>query len=254
VTALYVALALSLNAFAFFGARYAVGRRSGLSGLAETLGMRVRWPRASLVERLVFTGVGPAACYLVAGTLIAAGTGLAGKSVADEQSLRVVVWPDGPAARAGLRDGDRVESVDGAPVTDWDGLKRAIGAHRGEPVTVVVVRDGREVVLTPTADASGKIHVGPPIERVSIGALEAATLVLVGPAKVLAGAARSWLAYILRAPGAPELTTSAQMGNLFELASARFGDEVSFIGSLNAYYLWVVALLALLFFPRGPAA
>ncbi len=51
---------------------------------------------------------------------------------------------EAPAARAGLRSGDRVESVDGEPVEDWTGFARAYAAQRSGPVLLEVVRGESE--------------------------------------------------------------------------------------------------------------
>ena len=48
-----------------------------------------------------------------------------------------------PAQIAGMRSGDRVVSINNAPITDFDSVGKAIRAHNGEPITVVVDRDGR---------------------------------------------------------------------------------------------------------------
>ncbi|GAA2457038.1 M50 family metallopeptidase [Actinomadura vinacea] len=49
--------------------------------------------------------------------------------------------PPSPAARAGLRAGDRVVSFNGLPVADWTQLRRAIGTARpGQTAWVVVQR------------------------------------------------------------------------------------------------------------------
>ncbi len=48
-----------------------------------------------------------------------------------------------PAYAAGMRDGDTIDSVAGAAVTDWDSLLDAVsGLTPGEPVEVLVERDG----------------------------------------------------------------------------------------------------------------
>jgi Do/DeqQ family serine protease len=65
------------------------------------------------------------------------------------------VWPGGAAARAGLKQGDIVTSVDGAPVVDAAALNYAVGTHRpGETLRVNVRRAGGEQALT--------VHAEPP--------------------------------------------------------------------------------------------
>ncbi len=58
-----------------------------------------------------------------------------------------------PAARAGLRRGDRVVSAAGQPVRTWAQLVAAIQGHPGRPLPLVVQRAGRPVALTVTPDA-----------------------------------------------------------------------------------------------------
>ena len=52
------------------------------------------------------------------------------------------VVADGPAARAGLQAGDRVISVDGHTVKDWDDLVAQITPHPGGTISLTYVRDG----------------------------------------------------------------------------------------------------------------
>lgn len=62
------------------------------------------------------------------------------------------VQADSPAQVAGLRPGDTVSAIGGAPVADWDALATAIRSGGVHPVVLTVVRDGvsRQVTLTPT--------------------------------------------------------------------------------------------------------
>ncbi|TYB43378.1 M50 family metallopeptidase [Actinomadura chibensis] len=81
--------------------------------------------------------------------------------------------PPSPAARAGLRAGDRVVSFNGTPVSDWHDLTKEIGrAKPGQTVPVVVQRPGvaRPVTLPVTlADVDGAAFVGMSAKVVGAG-------------------------------------------------------------------------------------
>ncbi len=79
------------------------------------------------------------------------------------------VLPDGPAGRAGLQTGDRVEAVEGQPVASWQALVKIVRASAGHPLTLTLEHQGitRAVTLTPQAENGeggevvGKIGVSP---------------------------------------------------------------------------------------------
>ena len=61
------------------------------------------------------------------------------------------VIADGPAARAGLRQGDRIVEIEEQPVRDPDDVSAVVNARRpGDEVQVVVERDGERRTLTVT--------------------------------------------------------------------------------------------------------
>jgi membrane-associated protease RseP (regulator of RpoE activity) len=55
----------------------------------------------------------------------------------------------GPAALAGVRDGDRVVSFDGTPITSWKQFTQLVRDHDAGQATLVVDRDGQRLTLTP---------------------------------------------------------------------------------------------------------
>lgn len=55
-----------------------------------------------------------------------------------------------PAAAAGLKPGDRFLSFNGAPVTDWETIQKAIRSNDAEAATLVVDRAGSQVTLEVT--------------------------------------------------------------------------------------------------------
>ena len=85
-------------------------------GTVRTLRLTVTDPRALTAPHALLAGLGFAPAY---------------------PRLRPVVArvePGSPAARAGLRPGDRILSLDGKPVHSWAALVRFVSARPGEPV------------------------------------------------------------------------------------------------------------------------
>jgi membrane-associated protease RseP (regulator of RpoE activity) len=66
--------------------------------------------------------------------------------------------PASPAKRVGVRAGDKIVAVAGTPVRDWTQMGEVIRRQAaGQPVTVTVQRDGRELTLHPSlAVVSGR--------------------------------------------------------------------------------------------------
>lgn len=103
----------------------------------------------------------------------------------------------GPAAAAGLREGDRVLAIDGQAVADAQALREAIRAaidgERGRPMRWEIEREGARQVLavTPRVHEEGGARIG----RIDayVGAAPEMVTVRRGPVDGLAkGAARTW--------------------------------------------------------------
>lgn len=60
------------------------------------------------------------------------------------------VIPGHVAQQAGLRSGDRIVALNGAPVHEWEQLAKGIHASPGRPVRLTVERDGQQLVLEVT--------------------------------------------------------------------------------------------------------
>jgi membrane-associated protease RseP (regulator of RpoE activity) len=72
--------------------------------------------------------------------------------------------PASPAAKAGFRPGDKIESIDGTPIRSWNQVTSIIQKSTNETLRIVVSRASREVTLTavpvsnqiPKLDANGR--------------------------------------------------------------------------------------------------
>jgi S1-C subfamily serine protease len=69
--------------------------------------------------------------------------------LSDTGAVRVAgVQGDGPAARAGMREGDVLLTLDSQPVAGIDDLYRLLSAERIEvPCRIEVLRDGKRLVV-----------------------------------------------------------------------------------------------------------
>lgn len=55
-----------------------------------------------------------------------------------------------PAQQAGIRDGDFIRSINGAPIRSWRGIDAAVDNSRGKPLAIDVERNGTQLAFTVT--------------------------------------------------------------------------------------------------------
>ncbi len=127
------------------------------SGTSSGVGFAVP---AAIVRRVVETAAGGGQAvvrpWLGARTQTVTGEIARSLGLSTPQGALVAdIWPGGPAARAGLRRGDVILSVDGRPATDAAAVTYAISSRRpGESLRLGVRREnGREETLTLRAEA-----------------------------------------------------------------------------------------------------
>jgi len=120
------------------------------SGSSSGVGFAVP---ATLVKRVVDSAVGGAT------VVVRPWLGVKGETVSAEiarglglerpQGLVVTdIYPGGPGARAGLREGDIITAIDGAEVNDLGGLNFRVGTREpNDAVEVALLRDGRPQTL-----------------------------------------------------------------------------------------------------------
>jgi membrane-associated protease RseP (regulator of RpoE activity) len=77
--------------------------------------------------------------------------------------------PPAPASQAGIQAGDRVLSLAGRPVRNWDDVRTLVRPNGGKQIAVVVERDGKRLALkatpilnnVPRVDDAGNLVTGP---------------------------------------------------------------------------------------------
>ncbi|MEA2687574.1 MAG: regulator of sigma protease, partial [Candidatus Eremiobacteraeota bacterium] len=130
------------------------------------------------LQRLAIVVAGPIANFIVALVLFVGGALIFGIPGNVPTNVIYQVAPDMPAAKAGMRAGDRIVSLNGNPVRDGNALVNTIHASTGKLLHIVFERDGKphELALTPVDAKSpnGKVegHLGfaplPQTQRVGI--------------------------------------------------------------------------------------
>lgn len=97
-----------------------------------------------VAKRSLIVAAGPVFNFLLAIVIFSLGLYFTGVT-----SIRPFVRSvkiDSPAARAGIKEGDRVRFIDGGPITSWRQINAAVEHSRGRPLEFVIER--AEEVLT----------------------------------------------------------------------------------------------------------
>ena len=123
--------------------------------------------------------------------------------------------PTSPAAAAGLRQGDRIVSVDGVAVSQWTDFTDAIRANPGKSLVLVIERDGQPVTKTVTPVPVVRADLVNPSKKVTVGALGVAppaqaTQVRAGPIEAI-GSSVSMTANVITGGVRAILTLPAKM-------------------------------------------
>jgi membrane-associated protease RseP (regulator of RpoE activity) len=251
----YFVAALMLVAAIGLG-RWLAARAVGIRGLPLHLGIQPRWSFAtsSLGPWLLCAGCSVAAGYATAGCALGVGLSIRGADRTDEASMRVRVVGDSAAAAAGLRDGDRIDAVEGAPIRSWSELRRAISARPGERIDLAITREGQTLHLYPVPDARGRIGVSAPVEHGPARFEDVAKMTAFGPVLAL-GAGVKELGDTVRDMARPQMQDVQGPVGILRGSRSRPASEdarslVLMLGGQCAYLLPIAAIVALVSTPR----
>lgn len=132
------------------GGYVALVGESDAADLPEGFTMRESFAHRPAWQRLIVIAAGPVSNILLAWLLC---WGLAyGWGAPVLQPVIGGVQADSPAFRAGMKPGDRIESIDGVKVASWQEMSDEIGKSGGRPMRIEVFRPASE------ADNDGNIR------------------------------------------------------------------------------------------------
>lgn len=191
---------------------------------------------AGLWARIVTIAGGPVANYLFASVFFFFAFYMAGSVPADPTQFDVV--DNRPAQRAGLASGDRVVSIDGVKIEDFGDVPEHIKTKAGKEVTVVVLRDGKDLSFTVVPeDEAGTGRIGiqkrafnksAGIKDISVAAVKMPTVVV----RDLLDFLGKWVR------GKVEGEVTSVVGTTRELKKAAergFAEYLALLGALSAY-------------------
>jgi len=122
-----------------------------LSKLSEAE-RRVAFHTQPLWKRAITVFAGPFANFVLGAAVFAAMFAIYGQYV--YQPTVAEVRPNSPAAEAGILPGDTFISVDGVRVASFADVQRIVTGRAGDPLKIVLERDGREIETVATPEVS----------------------------------------------------------------------------------------------------
>jgi regulator of sigma E protease len=157
-----------------------------------------------------------------------------------EASLAVDVVPESRAEASGMRDGDRVLTIDGAPVKDWEQFRSVVQERPEQTVNVAVRRGADTLQLRVTPNARGRVGLMSRVEHVPIPLIEALGQGMLAPFQVTWSVLRSF---------ATVTTSKAELtgpigfvGGVQESQRSAWTSFVAAIGT-TAALLWLPVML-----------
>jgi regulator of sigma E protease len=202
---------------------------------------RARWMEGrtyqgkSVLSRAIIIAAGPVANFLLAIVLFSILIGAIGRPVAVKGAVFGSVVAGSAAERANLQVGDRVETIDGAPVPLFTDLQRIVSASPDKTLSFQIVRAGQQqtVAVTPSGRDLGGQRIG------TLGVSTATEFEPVSPLQAIgAGAVQTWDVTAGTAAALGQIVTgrrgTAELGGPIKIAqlSGQFAAAgvASFIG------------------------
>jgi membrane-associated protease RseP (regulator of RpoE activity) len=231
--------ALGLIAASFAG-RYAAARLLGVRDIG-IFGPRSaqRGPRVAAVRRAGAHAGGPLGAYVVPVVLCLVAFQLGGEQVT---TTAIQVMPGTRADEAGLRDNDKITSIEGEPIADWEAMRGAIKARPALPTRVEIERDGQSQTIEVTPNEQGMIGVRPVMERRPVGLGKSLARAAIEPVRVVYTSLTAWVR-ILTGAERTELTGPVAISREVGMAQERRAADTFYLVGLLAAYVWPVFVL-----------
>lgn len=115
-----------------------------------------------LMQRTEIVAAGPAANFLFAIVVLAVFFMTVGQPFTPADIGEVL--PNSAAERAGIQPKDTILAIDGKPVERFEDIQQIVGLNSGEPMQILVRRDGQDLTLSATpsvieeTDVFGNVH------------------------------------------------------------------------------------------------
>ncbi|MGM0217025.1 RIP metalloprotease RseP [Enterococcus sp. AZ126] len=122
----------------------------------------VQFQSAKLWQRMLTNFAGPMNNFILAFVLFTIYVFMQGGVTYTNTNLIGGIQPDSPAEKASLKADDRIVSIDGKSVSDWNDFTKIIQDSPDKELNMMVESDGKtkEVDITPKSQKSGDKEIG----------------------------------------------------------------------------------------------